>query len=90
MDDRRPATALGPVSNTPAASIAAPLSAMASDAKHSAKGNATAYKRGANAGKKKDPEEGNPYPDGSHAAKSFEHGQLDAQKVRSSDKPPGR
>ncbi|MGV1794501.1 Sf3a2-prov protein [Rhizobium sp. A37_96] len=62
----------------------------ASDGKHASKSNAGAYERGANAGKQKDTGDGNPYPEGSSAAKSFEHGQLDAQKVRSSDKPPGR
>lgn len=61
-----------------------------SDAKHARKSNAGAYERGADAGKQKYPKEGNPYPEGSGASKSFEHGQLDAQKVRCSDKPPGR
>ncbi|SCB50009.1 hypothetical protein GA0061102_10825 [Rhizobium miluonense] len=67
-----------------------PPTSSTSDAKHARKSNAAAYERGADAGKQKYPEEGNPYPEGSRAAKSFEHGQLDAQKVRSSDKPPGR
>lgn len=62
----------------------------ATDAKQADKRDTGAYDRGAKAGKQKDPAEGNPYPEGSRAAKSFEHGQLDAQKVRSSDKPPGR
>ncbi len=61
-----------------------------SSAKDARKSNASAYERGAEAGKQKYPKEGNPYPEGSGAAKSFEHGQLDAQKVRCSDKPPGR
>ncbi|MDR6903698.1 hypothetical protein [Rhizobium miluonense] len=60
------------------------------DAKRDAKLDTGAYERGAKAGKQSNPTEGNPYAEGSPAAKSFEHGQLDAQKVRSSDKPPGR
>jgi hypothetical protein len=67
-----------------------PAVLSATDAKHAAKRNTGAYGRGAKAGKEKNPAEANPYPEGSGAAKSFEHGQLDAQKVRSSDKPPGR
>ncbi|NTF46141.1 Sf3a2-prov protein [Rhizobium rhizogenes] len=67
-----------------------PQVSSGSDAKHTRKSNAGAYERGAKAGKQKNPEDGNPYPEGSPAAKSFEHGQLDAQKVRSNDKPPGR
>lgn len=62
----------------------------ATDAQQADKRDTSAYGRGAKAGKQKDPADGNPYPEGSDAAKSFEHGQLDAQKVRSSDKPPGR
>ncbi|NTH16448.1 Sf3a2-prov protein [Agrobacterium rhizogenes] len=62
----------------------------ATDAKQANKRDTGAYGRGAKAGNQKNPAEGNPYPEGSGAAKSFEHGQLDAQKVRSSDKPPGR
>ncbi|NTF44393.1 hypothetical protein [Rhizobium rhizogenes] len=54
------------------------------------KGDKTAYERGADAGRNTDSQPANPYPDGSDAAKTFEHGQLDAQKVRSNDKPPGR
>ncbi len=64
--------------------------ASASNAKHVRKSNAAAYERGAAAGKQQYPTAGNPFPEGSDASKSFEHGQLDAQKVRSSDKPPGR
>jgi hypothetical protein len=46
------------------------------------------YERGAEAGKGKEP--GEP-PETSEArpSKSFEHGYLDAQKVRSDRKPPG-
>ncbi|MGM4983074.1 MULTISPECIES: hypothetical protein [Rhizobium] len=62
----------------------------ATDVKQADKRDTSAYGRGSKAGKQKNPAEGNPYPEGSRAAKSFEHGQLDAQKVRCSDKPPGR
>jgi hypothetical protein len=62
----------------------------ATNVKQADKRDAGAYERGAKAGQQKNPEDGNPYPEGSSGAKSFEHGQLDAQKVRSSDKPPGR
>jgi hypothetical protein len=67
-----------------------PSVSSATDAKQANKRDAGAYERGAKAGEQKNPAEGNPYPEGSGAAKSFQHGQLDAQKVRSSDKPPGR
>lgn len=90
MTSRKPSKAAGHGSKAPHAPIASSQGATTKDAIHSDKHDATAYERGANAGKQADLHEGNPYPDGSHAAKSFEHGQLDAQKVRSSDKPPGR
>lgn len=47
-----------------------------------------AYERGAEAGKREDENEKNPYPEGSELAKAFEHGYLDGQKVLSQDKPP--
>ncbi|MBM7047877.1 MULTISPECIES: Sf3a2-prov protein [Rhizobium] len=47
-----------------------------------------AYERGAEAGKREEESEKNPYPEGSELAKAFEHGYLDGQKVRSNDKPP--
>ena len=71
-------------------SISKRIQPMPAETKNTAKRNAGAYGLGAKAGKQKNPEQGNPYPEGSPGAKSFEHGQLDAQKVRSSDKPPGR
>ncbi len=52
----------------------------ATDVKQADKRDAGAYERGAKAGQQKNPEDGNPYPEGSSGAKSFEHGQLDAQK----------
>ncbi|MFJ6324824.1 MULTISPECIES: Sf3a2-prov protein [unclassified Rhizobium] len=67
-----------------------PIEPSTSDTKQIRTSNAAAYERGADAGKQRHPKEGNPYPEGSGAAKSFEHGQLDAQKIRSNDKPPGR
>jgi hypothetical protein len=48
-----------------------------------------AYARGAEAGKREDAADKNPYPEESSRAKAFEHGYLDAQKIRSNDKPPG-
>ncbi|MQB44882.1 Sf3a2-prov protein [Rhizobium sp. ICMP 5592] len=48
-----------------------------------------AYNRGAEAGKRENDTDKNPYPEESSRAKAFDHGYLDAQKIRSSDKPPG-
>jgi hypothetical protein len=89
MANRKPPTAQGRALSPSEPPVPHP-SGKRNEAKHSDKRDAAAYKRGSDAGQKKDPEEGNPYPEGSGVAKSFEHGQLDAQKVRSSDKPPGR
>jgi len=89
MTDRKPSTATGRITKAPRMPETA-SNATTKDAGHSDKQDANAYERGANAGKKNDQQQANPYPDGTHAAKTFEHGQLDAQKVRSSDKPPGR
>jgi len=50
--------------------------------------DAAAYARGAEAGKREAAAEKNPYPEESSRAKAFEHGYLDAQKIRSDDKPP--
>ncbi|MDL2402583.1 Sf3a2-prov protein [Rhizobium mayense] len=47
-----------------------------------------AYERGAEAGKREAAAEKNPYPEDSSRAKAFEHGYLDAQKIRRDDKPP--
>ncbi|MFS8055330.1 Sf3a2-prov protein [Rhizobium sp. BR 317] len=47
-----------------------------------------AYARGVEAGKRETEAEKNPYPEGSSLAKSYEHGYLDGQKIRSDDKPP--
>jgi hypothetical protein len=50
--------------------------------------DAAAYARGAEAGNREAEADKNPYPEESSRAKAFEHGYLDAQKVRSDDKPP--
>ena len=54
----------------------------ATDVKQADKRDAGAYERGAKAGQQKNPEDGNPYPEGSSGAKSFEHGQLDAKSQK--------
>jgi hypothetical protein len=51
--------------------------------------DATAYERGAEAGKRETIADKNPYPEESSRAKAFEHGYLDAQKIRSDDKLTG-
>jgi hypothetical protein len=48
-----------------------------------------AYARGAEAGRREAGTEKNPYPEESSRAKAYEHGYLDAQKIRSDHKPPG-
>ena len=49
--------------------------------------DAGAYARGAEAGKK-DAGDGKPHHNETEQSKEFEHGYLDAQKIRSDDKPP--
>ncbi|AYG62659.1 Sf3a2-prov protein [Rhizobium jaguaris] len=51
-------------------------------------GDEAAYERGAEAGNREAADNKNPYPEGSSRAKAFEHGYLDAQKIRRDDKPP--
>ncbi|NTI64953.1 Sf3a2-prov protein [Agrobacterium rhizogenes] len=51
--------------------------------------DSTAFARGFEAGKREAATDKNPYPEESSHAKAFDHGYLDAQKVRSNDKPPG-